>query len=503
MCACATPPVKQPASETPTEKPEKSAEITTPAKKSMEHIDKWSSHDVHTIRENRKNPSASALSTSTIGKKIDVKNRMLLTTADDAVPLEHLGKTYSFKATDVDIHEALKKFAATNKLQILVDQEVTGEINTDFKNQTLNKALELLLGSTPFYWHWDKGILKVSHMQTKTFILDYLRLVRSGNAYNTTTNNEPRNSTPDATNSTSIQQSDDVAFWDELETQLSAFVSSEGRLVVNRLSGTIHFTDVPARVAEVDSFLKSLQSALHRQVIIDARILEVTLSDDSALGIDWSKISFKNLVSASTSTINSIIDSNDGFGVKANTLNVEAFDGLLQALEQQGTVRIVSQPRIRTMNNQPTLIKVGTDKTFFTKSSTRHVNLGGNFDETITEKPKTFTEGLVLSLTPQISKDRWVMLDISPVITRILETTVSPNGSTAPVLDVKQASTLVRARDGETIILGGLIQEDTIKTKRSVPFLGAIPGLGSFFKGTANSKVKKELVIFLAPRIVI
>lgn len=463
--------------------------------------DKWSKHDIQAIKDNKKNRPEATIRPTTYSKKIDLKSRMLLKDVGNTQPIEQIGKTYSFTAKDMDLRDALNQFAHKYKLQIIVDQEVEGDAFVNFKDQPLDKAIELILGAHRYYWHWDNGILKVSRLQTKTFVLDYLRLVRSNNASNSSTNSdETRKDAMGAPNSSTIEQSDNVAFWQELEGQLDSFVSDDGRLVINRLSGTIQYTDIPSRITEVESFLESLQSALHRQVVIDARIMEVSLRDDAALGIDWKKISVKNLVTGAISTITPNIPS---FGVKANTINIESFEGLLAALEEQGNVRIVSQPRIRTMNNQPSLIKVGTDKTFFTKSTTLRLNVPGNTDEVITEKPKIVTEGLVLSLTPQISKDRWVMLDISPVITRIVDTTVSAEGSTAPVLDIKQASTLVRARDGEMIILGGLIQDDEIKTERRVPLLSEIPWIGNLFKGHYTSKIKKELVIFLVPRIVI
>lgn len=477
------------------------AEITNKIEKKPEaQYDKWSKHDVYTIKENQKNRPEETLTSTEKNKEIVLQKRMFLKDIDNTLPLDHIGKKFSFRSKEVSLKEAFNKFAFENKLHIIVDQDVSGDTQVDFKNESLEKAIELILGAHHYYWHWDDGILRISQLQTKTFVLDYLRLVRSGTAYNNSSNIDTlRESPQSAPSASSIQQTDNVAFWDELEGQLSAFVSDHGRLVINRLSGTIQFTDLPSRINEVNSFLQSLQSALHRQVIIDARIMEVTLRDENALGIDWAKISVSNILTGSISTI--VPD--NGFGIKANTLNIESFDGLLNALEEQGKVRIVSQPRIRTMNNQPSLIKVGTDKTFFTKSSTRTINLAGLSDEVITEKPKIITEGLVLSLTPQISQDRWVMLDISPVITRIVETTISSIGSTAPVLDIKQASTLVRARDGEVIILGGLIQDDEIKTERSVPYLSEIPWLGKLFQGHYNTKIKKELVIFLVPRIVI
>jgi MSHA biogenesis protein MshL len=174
----------------------------------------------------------------------------------------------------------------------------------------------------------------------------------------------------------------------------------------------------------------------------------------------------------------------------------------VNALKQQGIVEVIAQPRLRAMNNQTALIKVGTETPFFSETFQSTQTAGGNVTtsgDTIT----TITVGTILSITPQISDDEWVTVDISPVITSLVDTRVSPSASaTAPVLDTKQASTLVRVRSGSTIVLGGLIQNEVSKNLRKVPFLGDIPFVGKLFTGTFESKVKKELVIFLTPTIV-
>ena len=122
--------------------------------------------------------------------------------------------------------------------------------------------------------------------------------------------------------------------------------------------------------------------------------------------------------------------------------------------------------------------------------------------DTVNEQPNSVNLGVSLTVTPQISADGWAMLNIAPSVTRLVGTAVSPSGdSSAPILDVSQASTLVRARSGELVMLGGLIQEETSDTNRRVPGLGDLPVLGNAFKSTYQAGKRKELVIFLAPTI--
>ena len=196
-----------------------------------------------------------------------------------------------------------------------------------------------------------------------------------------------------------------------------------------------------------------------------------------------------------------------GVGFKLADALVPNAAVVLQALKLQGEVNIVSQPRLRTVNNQTAIIKVGTDRPFFSRATffIPSSTIGGIPATTTTTEDtfQTITVGTILSITPQISTNHWISLDISPVITSLVEERVSPGGTTtAPVLDIKQASTMVRVKSDESIVIGGLIQKTSEKALRKVPFLGDIPILGKAFQGKFESKEKKELVIFLTPHIV-
>jgi type II secretory pathway component GspD/PulD (secretin) len=177
---------------------------------------------------------------------------------------------------------------------------------------------------------------------------------------------------------------------------------------------------------------------------------------------------------------------------------------VVQALQEQGEVRVISKPRIRTLNNQTALIKVGTEMPFFQNVSTIVPGGTATGASAVIEQDtvSTVTVGTILALTPQVSDDEWITLDVSPVLTSLLETKVSPNRSTtAPVLDIKQASSLVRVRSGSTIVMGGLIQTESARSRRKIPGFGDIPWLGRLFQGDFDARRKKELVIFITPTV--
>src|SRR5258708_1319539 len=270
---------------------------------------------------------------------------------------------------------------------------------------------------------------------------------------------------------------------------------------------------------------------MNRQVEIEARLYDVTLSDQFQFGIDWVHVAeaYGGSLGFGAATLpvanggGQLLDSTlAGIGHTASTtpggnLTTLVFRNFntaaaVNALKQQGKVSVISTPRIRTLNNQTALIKVGEEVPFFNSSTTF---LPGTTVGTSTTVQQTtvssITIGTILSITPQISGDDLVSLEISPVLTSLksVATFASSGGSssggggaTAPDLDTKQASSLVRVRDGTTVVMGGLIQTTDAKNETKIPLLGDIPYLGKLFQGNYHQKQKSELAIFVTPRII-
>ena len=342
-------------------------------------------------------------------------------------------RVFSFRAREMPLADALRLFSRANTLNIVVEPGVEGVVTIDFQGLALEKAMAALLDTQGYYWEKDGELIVVRRLQTRIFTLDYIRLERSGEGRNKAqvTSGSGRSGGQDA-GEVVLSQRDDIKFWEEIETQIGALLSSEGRFVVNRLSGTIQVTDLHQRVEEVATFLVKVRNSLYRQVEIQARIYEIALRDDYSLGVDWNRIDLRT-PKGSFKLANVITAPAGGFVARAATaafsFNDGDFEGVIQALQEQGDVQVVSQPRILTLNNQPALIKVGTDQSFFTSTTTQGTAGAGNI---ITEQVRTVTSGLVLSVTPQISRDGWIMMDVSPIITRLTDTVESKNGSTAP-----------------------------------------------------------------------
>ncbi len=437
--------------------------------------------------------------------------------SDDPEPL------FSFVARDLAVAQACKLFGKAYGLNIVVEPDVTGTVNVELTDLPFAEVMESMLGANGYYWERRGNIVFVKSWETRVFTIDYIRLVRSGSGSSQAQVSSSSSGgegggggEENMAGSMSIQQSDKVDFWQELEQQLGGLVSEQGRLVINRLSGTVQVTDQHRRVSEIDTYIQQLNSAIYRQVDIQVKIVEVALNDDSSLGVDWSRLIQNGdgeFVQGNLSTI--ILSPAGGLTALPPTtdLSYQNIDNglneitaVVQALQEQGKVDIVSQPHIRTLNNQSALIKVGTDRTFFRKEQSTDTTAAGS-QTFSTDVPQVVTEGIVLSITPQISADGWITLDVSPVVTRVssVSEVLDDNGvvqSTAPNLDISQASSLVRARSGDTIVIGGLIQTQQTEASRSIPLLGQVPGIGRLFTSNYTTDSKKELIMLLTPRLI-
>ena len=398
---------------------------------------------------------------------------------------------YSFKARNLPVRDALGLLAKAHGLNIVVDPDVNGAITVDFQNVPMNRAFDILLSSLGYSWEQEQGIVRVYARITRTFEIDYIRARRGASG---------------GGGAAAGGANDTTAFWQEFETQIRSLLSPKGKLTLNRMTGAVMVSDLPARVHEVERFISLMRDGMYRQVDIEVRIVEVTLRDQFALGLDWTR--FRQSTSRDDAVrFNTVVNAPQGTSAAPSTMTLSlnklgTYTSLIQALSEQGDVRMVSQPRIRIMNNHTASVKVGTEDTFFVRSANRVIQNAGGVLETVNEEPRNVSLGVSLNVTPQISGDGWAMLNITPSITRLIGTAVSRSGdSSAPILDVSEASTMVRVRSGELVILGGLIQEDASDTNRRVPGVGDVPVFDNLFKSTLKSSSRKELVIFLAPVI--
>jgi MSHA biogenesis protein MshL len=397
-------------------------------------------------------------------------------------------RLYSFRARQLNIRDALAVFARANGLNLITDPDLSGQVTVDFTDVPLNRAFEVLLSSLGYSWEQTGGVIWVRSTVTRIFEIDYIRSTQSSSTGGVA----------------AAPGSGGAAVWGEIEAQVKGLLSPKGKLIINRSTGMVMVTDSQPRVDVVEKFINMLKDGLNRQVDIEVRIVEVALSDDFALGLDWSRL---NLAGGGTALALSTLTGAGAISTKpatfALTYSGDKYGAVLQALKQQGDVRMVSQPRVRILNNQTASVKVGTTETFYNRTNFRTTQQGVGVIDTINEQANAVTVGMTMTVTPQISSDGWTMLNIAPTMTRLIGTSVSPSGqSTAPILDIKEASTMVRARSGELVVLGGLIEETNSATSRAIPGVGELPMPFNPFRGDYKASKRKELVIFLMPNII-
>ncbi len=462
-------------------------------------------------------------------------------------------KLYSFRAEDLDIKAALSLFARANNLNIVPDLEVAGKVTLDVRDLTLDRIMQALLEAHDVSWTNEQGLIRVHATETRMFEVDYLRLTRKGMGSSSATLSSASSGSGSGGSggglagggggiggasggmggsgsggsgggsggsvggsSVNLTAENPIDFWKELQEQIEKQLTVRGKetLAIDKTAGIIQITDRPSVVRKVAHFIERLSSSIVRQVDIEAKLYDVTLGDQFQFGIDWAQIATAYGGKMAFVASPSVVSPSGGVALKDAAFSIlfsnKNTSTILTALREQGDVTVLSQPRLRTLNNQTALIKVGTDTPFFSHNTTIVPSGSGNTFALAEATYQVITVGTILSLTPRISSNDWITIDVSPVITGLVETRESKSTdsegnttvTTAPVLDIKQASTIIRLRDGETIVLGGLIQNSTAITKRKIPWIGDIPYVGKLFQGTFESKQKKELVIFLTPTVV-
>lgn len=419
---------------------------------------------------------------------------------------------------DADVREVLLSLAREGGFEIVIDPAVSGKVTLEMREAIPLDVVREVCRAAELTCTVHGELIRVQRrrMVTRYFYVDYIVTSRQGtgtlSATTTTTTSEDTSSTTSAGGTTggednestnTITTEETMNVWATLKEELSSFLSGEGaRLSIVPETGMITVTDYPENLEMVGEYLSSLEKRLKSQVLIDAKIVEVTLSDTNRYGIDWSAIADLsalrlrgNLAGGATFSQNlSAGETAFQFGVASNKV-----DFVLDALAQQGQVNILSSPRVSTLNNQKAIIRIGTQDVFFRAVVTPATETTA---PVTSFTPETITEGIILSVTPQVGRDGTITLAIHPSISEKTGEAVAPDGNTAPIIDVREANTVISVRDGETVLIGGLIQDRSTETVTSVPFLGDIPFLGALFRKTVQEKAKTELVILLTPRVV-
>lgn len=427
-------------------------------------------------------------------------------------------KRFDMTLKGADLREVLFNLAKESELQMVIEPGVTGVVNLDLRDVTAYDVIHEVCRANQLNCALSGEVVRVTgrKMITRLYYLDYIITSRqgSGTLTATTSTNTSEDSgggtTSGSSSSTSGGQDDNtntvsteetMNIWKTLKEEIGHFLSSgDAKVSITPETGLVAVTDYPENNEMIEKYLTTVEKRLMGQVLLEAKIFEVQLSDSNKYGVNWSAIvNFSSSLTgnlAGGATFAQSLSSGENafkFGVSNRKVDV-----LLDAIAKQGQVNLISSPRISTLNNQKAIIRIGTQDVFFRAVITPSTDTTGPIT---TFSPETITVGVVLSVTPQISRDGRIMLAIHPSISEKTGEAVAPDGNSAPIIDVRETNTVIRMRDSETVLIGGLIQTRTNETVKSVPFLGDIPIVGSLFRNTEQEKKKSELVILITPHI--
>jgi len=463
-------------------------------------------------------------------------------------------KLLSFSLNNANIQETLLALSKESGLNFVVDPDIEGQVTVDLKKVTVEEALDSLLIPLGLEYKIRGKFIRVSKpkMETRIFALNYAitkrkstgELTVSGGVAETGNDNNSSGSSSssgssgggeggDEESKSSVETESETDLWADMQDGLTTIIfgvsessDTEGyrvggswsraddegrRLVGNPLSGTIMITAYPHQLAKAAEFLETVEGSVQRQVLIHAKIMEVTLSDGYEMGVDWGYVTKTNDVSGTLPPWNipggvdapSVLQNfNPGLGYFQIGIANEYFNILIDTMANQGQINMLSSPRLCTLNNQKAMIKVGREEVFFEiDTETQFVDGGSRVIETT--ETRTITIGVILDVTPQISSDGYITMSIHPSVSELAGQAESRLGDTAPIVDVRELDTIIRVKEGQTIVIAGLIKDKIEESIISIPFLGDIPYVGSFFRHTKQNKQKTELVILLTPTLMI
>ncbi len=474
-----------------------------------------------------------------------IQNALLPTMPHGILSQSNTEGRFDVSAKDIPAKTFFLSLFKGTSTNIIIDPKISGTLSLELQQVTLEETL----AATRDIYGYDYKATPYGYeifpatLQTRIFNVNYLNVKRTADSQtqlnsseitdvlagqptgtggtsgtsSTQTNSPssiPGNPLPGSNSVTgtpvgsTVVTHSEADFWKHLEAGIKTIIGKEqGRsVVVNPQAGIIMARAYPSELREVGQFLDISEHNLHRQVIIEAKVLEVELNDQSQSGIDWNAFS-QGLTQTGTDVKVLPQDFTSMFNIQMSAFH-GTFTGLIKLLQQQGNVQVLSSPRISTVNNQNAMIKVGNDQ-FFVTSVTTNITPGSSTNTTSQSVGLTpFFSGITLNVTPQISSNGEIVLYIHPSVSEVTDQTKTIDLGESGVLvlplaksTIRETDSIVRAKNGEFIVLGGLMSHTTNELIAETPLLSRIPFVGALFRDTDQRSTKSELVILLRPQV--
>lgn len=490
-------------------------------------------------------------------------------TRDVLMPsMEPVTEPASEERFDIQVENAparqfFRSLVADTDWNLVVHPDVQGTVSLELKNVTIPEVMEVTREIYGYeYRRTETGYLVMPpRLESRIYEVNYLDVNRSGNSRTRVSSGQATENPAalqdsdsdrqgqtqgrgdeererESVSGTRIETSSESEFWEDLKGALDTVIGDgeERNVVVNPQAGIVSVRAMPEDHRSVARLLEAIQGSVQRQVILEAKIIEVELRDAFRSGINWTalvqvdgrdltfgQIAGEELFEEGTSANRGTdIDTTPGSQVSgfessafggpfAVAADAGDFNAFLELLETQGRTQVLSSPRVATVNNQKAVIKVGTDEFFVTdvESDTSVGGVASTTSRTVELTP--FFSGIALDVIPQISRNGEIILHIHPTVSEVVEQTktftvdATEGGQfTLPLAfsSVRESDSIIRARNGQVVVIGGLMKDDTTEDRIGTPGLSRLPLIGGLFDNRQERATKSELVILLRPIVI-
>ena len=438
---------------------------------------------------------------------------------------------YSVVVQDVPVRQLLFAMARDADMNIDVHSAVTGVVSMNAIDQTLPQILDRISRQVDVRWQFEEAdylLVQPDLPELRSYHVDYVNITRSstsqvsvssavtGGVDAGATTTENNNST------TLLTQTSANEFWQTLESNLSALlgdsVTEEGvrrAIIVSPESSLVTIRATSREHDEIYAFIESVQTRALYQVLIEATIVEVNLNKQYQAGVDWELLARDNGQISFTQSLTGLNLQNPPTNILTidKSAGPDAIRATIRLLDQFGSTKVLSSPRLMTLNNQTAMLRVVDNKIYFTievEAGTAGTATSPALPPTFTSQVHTVPVGFTMSVTPQISEDGQVTLNVRPTISRIIRFVTDPNPALAdanvvnsiPEIQIREIESILKVDSGEIAVLGGLMQ-DTIESDRvGLPWFNQLPFVGGLFNYRDDRTVKTELIIFIRPIVI-
>jgi MSHA type pilus biogenesis protein MshL len=454
-------------------------------------------------------------------------------------------ETYSVVVTDVPVKDVLFALARDAGVNVDVSGEIPGNVTLNAIDQTLPQILDRLSRQASIRYTLDNGTLLVlpDAPYWQNYAVDYVNISRSsegevtvatqiataGGSVNKESESGGGGESAGNGSNTKVKNVTDNSFWLGLAGNLRQLITGKAQgaeggtegddpVVINAMAGIVSVRGTSLQHQQIETYIDRISSNARRQVLIEVTVVEVELNDQYQAGVDWSRVSASGGLGADgVSVISNLTGANLAtapvFTMTYNDFDPDGggFAAAVSLLAEFGDTKVLSTPRIMTLNNQTALLKVVDERVYFTLSSETIEGTDSSPARTIvTSEIKTVPVGFVMSVTPQINQNGNVSLNVRPTLTRILGFVVDPApriqrvdfDNLVPELHVSEIESLLEVADGQTVVMGGLMQDRSSKQRDGIPGLSRLPLVGDLFSFRNDEVRKSELVLFLRPTVI-